>query len=1576
MPAIIFETTSSSLSINDTAMSTTPPRLPQLQGLTPLRFSPYRRSGSSPRSKRLSNYRQGKLPSHKSSKTLAASTSMDSLASIASVSAEAIFADLRKSEVNYLEELQLLIQSDLSAKMTSVVRKLKLLHDNMPTDGFFNWARDITPLYSSYIAEYSIDADTSTHMLYLLKRPLVRIRYLAKVMKKLAESSPEFESRRQIAIKFRDLTRLARDRAESERERVDLTTFNFDRVVHFDSLQETYDEFDYTHTLHRDYFEMCVKHRSGKTFDKKMVEVFLVTSSVTPNKGMPSNKISADAFTETFHSLAVCTLDDPGRSLLFPQFKKGDFVLVEQPKSRLSSRQAKYEIVLQAQNHSTVVLYCPELDQVKLWSRVLGHLFGHVTDYSASKASSDLLKLTFGREYSFGIESSRILAGGGGLGIEIKEEKKEEVKSVKSVKSFKSMPRLESSLSLGDSLFGESLDKFKYDKPVEALHVVKKEAETKEVKEVPPAPKEAAPAPPAPKEAAPLKPSFAAAALVATEVKSKEEVKSMEEVKSKIELKTESKVEIKPESMDAPSQSTSMESFTSEIMDRGSSDSSWSELEDEVEVEHEEEVKPLIRDESSSNLPVIEPRECSSPASTLRPVSAYETASEQTPASPNFPRPRDNSAAIATRRCAAATSLVEARAPGARETFNKSSSVIGGNQYESFTANATPGDINKPLQWNSTAMLRSNPKFVPPEGAQSRFSPELEQSGFKFGKKWWSRKNKDARKQEKEAKRQEKEAVRERERQWYENNRKEKEDRLEEMRREKLKAQVVESPVPEPSKGRNAFSALKTVSQLVKSKPATFEPTFQMVEPKSASPSSLSSCSIDTPRMSALLPSPLVLQNPARNQATVERVDAFDGVDGVERVDGFEMVSPVPQTVQAMTAPLPQVPVMSAPAPPVPSVEVQAPTPVMAPIPRVPTIAAAFANANANAQAPAANSQVQPVSAPPVPEVAAAQVQPMSAPVWSPQSAPPVPPVPQVVPQVASVPQAVPQSAQAAPYNMDNSSVATITAANVSNEASTSTTSFVTAPSTSPAKKLAPPPPPSRRKNSAASETSSIKSDLQAMSRNLNESLSRSQSLSEAQSMSTSTSTSTIASLASEEKELMRSGSVVKPAKPSPPVRSPSLSHVLRSAKSMDSLPSSISSKSIASMGREDSGFSFLEPGFFGQEEEEEEDDDSDSDAESVHLLDTPEIEQLEMTQGKAKAVMVTKLPSEPSDSSLSSKRSVGSGTSATSASSGSKNSIRFTPLRNAKSEEMLKSFSKSSEESEESDTLAPLIKVKQRVSRVGSPAECLTNNPPSDGTTIFTVNAFTSRWKGNAWETLSDSMVPLKVSIGSDGGKLDVGQQTVHLNKQSALRRGTAVDVQLRQSTDIYSFRLRNSREADALLSACNSAKKDLVERPLASNRSSYTASICSDSSLGTVGSGSGPLSLKPRNKLSLLAQDDGLLLLQNLKARLFLSPRMSKLWLGLGVGLVSVTVSTEDLMTNAKTVTMKQQGFGEAVFSGSLPAQAFAKDGNGIRVYADYQHLGKDAMSQRDLSSNVYYLQLKGEKEVDRVYEIFTTS
>lgn len=1325
-------------------------------------------------------------------------------------------------------------------------------------------------------------------------------------MKKLAENSPEFESRKQTAIKFRDLTRMAREKAETERERVDLTTFNFDRVVNFDNLQETYDDFDYTHTLHRDYFEMCVKHRSGKTFEKKMVEVFLVTDTVTPNKGMPSNKISADAFTDTFEGLAVCTLEDPGRSLLFPRFKKGDFVLVEQPKSRLSSRTAKYEIVLQASNHSTVVLYCPELDQVKLWSRVLGHLFGHVTDYSASKASSDLLKLTFGREYSFGIESSRILAGGGGLGIAIAEEKKEE----KKVEIKKDLPRLESTLSLGDSLFGESLDKFKYDKPVEALHVVKKE----EAK--PAAPIEAPPAPPAPPVAPPpipsTKPSFAAAALVATE--------------------------IKPKTVEAPSQSTSMESFTSEIMDRGSSDSSWSEMEEDDVIEEEEaeeelETKPLVRKDtigSASDLPIISPRECSSPASTLRPISAYETASEATPASPNFPRPRDNSAAIATRRVAAATSLVEARAPG-HEVANKSSSVIGGNQYEnmSFTANVTTQGGTKPLPWNSAAMLRSNHRFVPPEGAQSKFSPELEQGGFKFGKKWWSRgqksqadkdkakEAKEQKKQEKEAKRLEKEAVRERERLWYENNKKEKEGRLDEFRQEKIKQE-------EEPKGRNAFSALKTVSQLVKSKPLTFEPTFQMVEPKSASPSSMSSCSIDTPRMSALLPSPLVLQNPARQSAKVEQVD------------GFELISPS----IAQRTEVPKIPV--------PELEVQAPTPVMATIPVVPTIASAIAQAQ-NRTAPEV-AAVKPVSAPPVPT-----------------AAPPVPVVKAVAPPA---PTTAPP-----PYTMDNSSVATITAAE----------EVIT-------KKLAPPPPPSRRKNSASSTSSnaSIKSDLQAMSRSLNESLSRSAST----TMSTSTSTSTIASLANEEKELMRSGSIVSKAE------APTLVHHLRSAKSMDSLPSSISSKSIASMGREDSGFSFLEPGFFGDNEKRKSrdsnhkrlsrelsrdvelgDSDSDSDADSVHLLDTPEIEQLEISQVKAKAVMVTsKLPSEPSDSSISSKRSNASATSATSATSASsKNSIRFTPLRNAKSEELLgKSFkaaSVSSEESEESDTLAPLIKVKQaRVSRVGSPAECLST--PSDGTTIFTVNAFTSRWKGNSWETLSDSMISLKVCIGSEGGRMELSSTTILLNKQSALRRGTAVDVQLRQSTDIYSFRLRNSREADALLSACNSAKKDLVERPLASNRSSYTASICSDSSLGTVGSGSGPLSLKPRNKLSLLAQDDGLLLLQNLKARLFLSPRMSKLWLGLGVGLVNVNVSTEDLMTNAKTVTMKQQGFGEAVFSGSLPAQAFAKDGNGIRVYADYQQLGNDGLQQRDLSSNVYYLQLKGEKEVDRVFEIFTTS
>jgi hypothetical protein len=150
-------------------MSTTPPRLPQLQGLTPLRFSPYRRSGNSPRSKRLSNYRRDghKHPSHNkqgvASKTLATSTSMDSLASISSVSADVIFQDLRKSEVNYLEELQLLIQSDLSPRMTSVVRKLKLLHDNMPTDGFFNWVSIHGKVREMLLEEQATQISCSKH---------------------------------------------------------------------------------------------------------------------------------------------------------------------------------------------------------------------------------------------------------------------------------------------------------------------------------------------------------------------------------------------------------------------------------------------------------------------------------------------------------------------------------------------------------------------------------------------------------------------------------------------------------------------------------------------------------------------------------------------------------------------------------------------------------------------------------------------------------------------------------------------------------------------------------------------------------------------------------------------------------------------------------------------------------------------------------------------------------------------------------------------------------------------------------------------------------------------------------------------------------------------------------------------------------------------------------------------------------------------------------------------------------------------------------------------------------------------
>lgn len=53
---------------------------------------------------------------------------------------ESLFVELKKSEVAYHEELQLLIQSELSDKMTKIVRRLKLLHDNMPQDvGFFAW---------------------------------------------------------------------------------------------------------------------------------------------------------------------------------------------------------------------------------------------------------------------------------------------------------------------------------------------------------------------------------------------------------------------------------------------------------------------------------------------------------------------------------------------------------------------------------------------------------------------------------------------------------------------------------------------------------------------------------------------------------------------------------------------------------------------------------------------------------------------------------------------------------------------------------------------------------------------------------------------------------------------------------------------------------------------------------------------------------------------------------------------------------------------------------------------------------------------------------------------------------------------------------------------------------------------------------------------------------------------------------------------------------------------------------------------------------------------------------------------
>ena len=195
---------------------------------------------------------------------------------------------------------------------------------------------------------------------FLLKRPLVRVKYLAKSFKAINVVKPSTEAKA-LAAKYQDLVTFARQRSNEERARIeDEAAANIDPTrardprtlgpltgVMIDS---------HRRVRARDYFNLDLKHSSGQRIDCRVE--FLIRDDA-PDRGASGD-------------LLICEVDSTGRWLLFPPIQSG----------RVSARNGddKGEIVVmlrgthsQAQEwHELLVLRTEDEQAGYEWVHMLG----------------------------------------------------------------------------------------------------------------------------------------------------------------------------------------------------------------------------------------------------------------------------------------------------------------------------------------------------------------------------------------------------------------------------------------------------------------------------------------------------------------------------------------------------------------------------------------------------------------------------------------------------------------------------------------------------------------------------------------------------------------------------------------------------------------------------------------------------------------------------------------------------------------------------------------------------------------------------------------------------------------------------------------------------------------------------------------------------------------------------------------------------------------------------------------------------------------------------------------------------
>ncbi|KAK9489104.1 hypothetical protein V1508DRAFT_95555 [Lipomyces doorenjongii] len=255
-----------------------------------------------------------------------------------------LFEELKTTEVQYIRDLG-------SMRSVRLVEELLISHSALEPSltKILEWAEEAAPIYNEYVKEYMFNPDETQEMIYLKRRPLVRLRFYAKFFKKLEEFLPNVKNITVPTSTYRALVTSARVKVESEKLRVARLQVDFSRVRSFDNLQPVASWFNSQFISMRSYCQCHLTHRTGKTFSGLPVEILLITEP-----------LMSDA-------LAVCQLHEFHRYLLFPTFRRADVVC------SLGSRDSA--IALTSYNGSMLELEFSSMENRNTWAAKFQEIF-------------------------------------------------------------------------------------------------------------------------------------------------------------------------------------------------------------------------------------------------------------------------------------------------------------------------------------------------------------------------------------------------------------------------------------------------------------------------------------------------------------------------------------------------------------------------------------------------------------------------------------------------------------------------------------------------------------------------------------------------------------------------------------------------------------------------------------------------------------------------------------------------------------------------------------------------------------------------------------------------------------------------------------------------------------------------------------------------------------------------------------------------------------------------------------------------------------------------------------------------